>query len=371
MWDVVVAGAGPAGAVAAFVLSRHRYRVLLADRLSPSPRKIGEALPGAAARLLRSLDLPAPRIGGPHTAIGGNFSSWNSEALIATDFIRDPSGPGWRLDRLRFDADLRTAAVGTGATYRGAHVRDLRRQDTGWKTGFDDGSVEHARWIVDATGRRASVARRLGVKRMRDTRLVAFYAMSRDSSDFRLDRTVVEAVPDGWWYAARLPSGAAIAGFHTHARAAARLNADPGAWKRALARTRHIGPMLQHAQFDRPMRAMEACGARLAEFSGDAWIACGDAATAFDPISGQGIFSALHGGMATGLAVAGALERDSAKLDDYASRMENVWDIYRTRARAVYRSERRWVAEPFWSMFGQRADERPTKFPDPIRTASS
>ena len=288
--------------------------------------------------------------------IGGNLSSWNSEALVATDFIRDPSGPGWRLDRVRFDADLRAAALGAGAAYRSAHVRDLEREDAGWRVRFDDGRVERARWIVDATGRRAALARRLGVKRMRDARLIALYAMGRAVEDFQLNRTLVETAPDGWWYAARLPSGTPVAGFHTHAREAARLKADPGAWKTALARTRHIGPMLRPAQFDRPMRAVEACGARLAQFGGDAWIACGDAATSFDPISGQGLFSALHGGMATGLAVAGALNGETAKLGDYASRMEDAWSIYRARSCAVYRSERRWTGEPFWSMFGQQAD---------------
>ncbi len=356
MWDVIVAGAGPAGAVAAAVLSRNGHRVLLADRLSRSPCKIGEALPGAAGRLLRSLDLPAPVTGGPHAQIGGNLSSWNSEALTATDFIGDPFGPGWRLDRMRFDTDLRAAAVRTGATYRGAHARDLLKQNVGWKVRFDDGSVEHARWIVDATGRRTALARKLGIKRRRDARLVAFYAIGHAGTDFQLNRTVVEAAPEGWWYAARLPSGAPVAGFHTHAREAARLKADPSTWTRALARTRHIGPALRHAVFGRPMRAVDACGARLAQFSGDSWIACGDAAISFDPISGQGIFSALHSGMATGLAVADALNRDGAKRDDYSRQMENVWDIYRARSRAVYQSERRWAGEPFWSTFGQHPD---------------
>ena len=348
MWDAIVAGAGPAGAVAALMLARRGRRVLLADRIDPSAHKIGEALPGAAVRLLRSLDLPAPAAGGPHTPIGGNLAAWNSAALVATDFIRDPYGPGWRLDRARFDADLRAAAAGAGVTSRGAHVRDLGRQDAGWRIGFDDGSVEHARWIVDATGRRSALARKLGVRRQRGARLVALYALGRAALDFQLNRTMLEAAPDGWWYAARLPSGAAVAGFHTHAREAARLNADPDAWKHALGRTRHIGFALGCAQFEQPLRAMEACGARLAQFGGDGWIACGDAALSFDPISGQGIFSALHSGMAAGSAVADALEHNGASLDGYANRMETVWGIYAARSRAIYGSERRWATEPFW-----------------------
>jgi flavin-dependent dehydrogenase len=356
VWDVIVAGAGPAGAVAAFALSRNGHSVLLADKISPSTYKIGEALPGAAERLLRSLDLPTPVTGGPHTPIGGNLSSWNSDAMVAADFMRDLSGPGWRLDRVRFDADLRAAAIGAGATYRRAHVRDLRRQNACWEVRFDDGGRERALWIVDATGRRAAVARWLGVKRRRDARLIALYGIGHACSDFRLNRTVVEAVPEGWWYAARLPSGAPVAGFHTHAREASRLKADPDAWNRALGSTQHLRAMLQDAQFEPALHAVEACGARLAQFGGDGWIACGDAAMCFDPISGQGIFSALHGGMAAGLGVTDALTRDGAIRDDYASRMETVWTIYRARCDAVYRSERRWSAKPFWTMFGQTVE---------------
>lgn len=355
MWDAIVAGAGPAGAVVALTLSRQGRRVLLADKLGPSGHKIGEALPGAAVALLRALELPTPASGGPHTPIGGNFFSWNSNSLLATDFIGDPAGPGWRLDRLRFDADLRGAAAAAGAAYRAANVRDLLRQDGHWAISFDDGGTEQARWIVDATGRRVALGRRLRIARARDTRLIAIYAIGRTRCSFQLNRTVVEAVPEGWWYAARLPSGAPVAGFHTDAREAARLAADPGAWHRMLAGTRHIGTMLHDAAFESPMHAVEACAARLARFRGDGWTACGDAALCFDPISGQGIFAALRGGMAAGAAVAAALDGDEARLDAYGAELEQAWTIYRRRCRGIYRSEHRWAAAPFWSMFGEDA----------------
>ena len=88
MWDAVIAGAGPAGAVAAYELARRGRRVLLADAVDPAAPKVGEALPGAAVRLLRSIELPVPAAGGPHTPIGGNLSSWNSDQLVANDFLR-------------------------------------------------------------------------------------------------------------------------------------------------------------------------------------------------------------------------------------------------------------------------------------------
>jgi flavin-dependent dehydrogenase len=349
MWDAIVVGAGPAGAVASFVLAREGYRTLLADRLGDEGCKFGEALPGSAVRLLRSLGLPVPEADGPHTSIGGTLSSWNSDTLLASDAIRDPHGPGWRLDRKRFDADLRHAATEAGAIYRADDVSDLQRRDDHWEVRFRGGGTGCTRWIVDATGRRAAVARRLRVRRIRDSRLIAFYATGRSDPNFRLDRTIIEAVPGGWWYAARLPSGAPVAGFHTDARTAARLRADPGAWFEKLAETRHVARIVSPAQFEAPARAFDARGARLSSVAGQGWIACGDAAICFDPVSGQGIFSALHSGYASGMAVIDALDRCTGKLDAYSSQMNEVWDIYRRRLRAIYRDVGRWPVDGFWS----------------------
>ena len=92
-------------------------------------------------------------------------------------------------------------------------------------------------------------------------------------------------------------------------------------------------------RFTRVLPAAEACGARLAHFSGEGWIACGDAAMCFDPISGQGIFSALHSGSEAAQAVHAALDGERALLGAYARRMDEVWSIYRGRREALYASE--------------------------------
>jgi flavin-dependent dehydrogenase len=348
MWDVIIAGAGPAGAAAAFILTRMGYRTLLADKLADRSCKIGDMLPGAAVRLLRSLGLPAPEAGGPHKRAGVIFSSWNSPGLLARDSIRDPYGPAWRLDRRRFDDDLRQAAIAAGTIYRTKEVSDLQRQGGNWKVRLCDGEIERAKWIVDATGRRSALARRLRVNRIRDKQLIAFYAVGRVDAN-SVDCTIVEATSEGWWYTTRLPSGAPMAGFHTDARTAAYLRTKPDAWAAALAKTQHVSRFASPKMFDRPLRALDARGARLANFEGDGWIACGDAAICFDPISGQGIFSALQSGYAAAMTVTWALNGEIKKPLEYSSQMNDVWSIYRARSRAAYQSERRWQNIGFWS----------------------
>jgi flavin-dependent dehydrogenase len=369
MWDAIVAGGGPAGAVAAIVLARSGRRVLLADAVDASTPKVGEALPGAAVQLLRSSDLPVPREGGPHTPIGGNLFCWNSDELVAIDFIRSPYGSGWRLDRARFDADLREAAIRDGATYRSERIAGVERTDTSWNIRLRNGATEKARWIIDATGRRAAIARRLGARRLRDAQLVALYAIGGYAARFPLSRTVIEATQRGWWYSARLPSDVVLAGFHTLQRDAVHLLSNPGIWRDALAQTRHLGEMLAGTQFEHPPQSLEACGARLDRCTGDGWIACGDAALSFDPISGQGIFSALYGGLTAARAIDEALNGSDTKLREYSKWLNDIRRIYVARCRAVYCGERRWMSEPFWTILAGEVLELSRGFtalePDP------
>jgi flavin-dependent dehydrogenase len=353
VWDAIIAGAGPAGSVAAHVLARKGRKVLLMDGVPHGRFKVGESLPGSALRILRELGLPVPDAHGPHTQIGGNLSSWNSEELTATDFFHDPDGPGWRLDRIRFDTALRDAASVSGAVFKEARVSEVARQDKFWQVRLDTGEMMNAHWLIDATGRSAALARKLGATWMRDTPLTALYAVGKPQKEFRLNRTVVEAVEQGWWYAGLLPSGAPIAGFHLLSEHAAFFAASPAAWKQALFETRHLANSFLNVMFDFPLRALDASGGRLSQFWGNGWLACGDAALSFDPVSSQGILTALHNGMMAGLTVHATLSGDNTALDSYSSRLEEIRRIYLLRCRGIYRSETRWPISYFWLSCGR------------------
>jgi flavin-dependent dehydrogenase len=352
MWDAIIAGAGPAGAVSACVLARTGHRVLMLDATSSVRYEVGEALPGAAARLLHSLGLRVPERNGPHAEIGGNLSAWNADNLASTDFVCDPYGCGWRLDRARFDSALRDSAIRSGASLKSEQVAAIDRCDELWRLSLGNGETESGHWLIDATGRRSFVARKLGARRLIDTRLTAVYALGRTKRQIHLDRTIVEAVPQGWWYAARLPSGALIAGLHGRPQDAAHLARNLSAWLQALAQTRHIVRLFPDATFQRDLRTVDASGSRLNHFSDDGWVACGDAAMSLDPLSSQGLFAAIHGGIMAGRAIHSAILGSSTALTSYVERLEQVWQINSKRLREMYRSESRWPSHVFWSTVG-------------------
>ncbi|MGO9465424.1 MAG: fad dependent oxidoreductase, partial [Isosphaeraceae bacterium] len=236
-----------------------------------------------------------------------------------------------------------------GAIMRNAYVTSINRDSGSWCLDFDDAAREaRSGWLVDATGRRAAVVRRLGAVRRRDVRLVAVYAVGRAGPTFQLNRTLIEATPDGWWYAARLPSGDAIAGFHTSPKEAVPLVRNPELWRQALAATGMVSSLLAGIIFDRVLGAAEAGGSQTDRVVGDGWVVCGDAAQAFDPISAQGIFSALLGGMRAADLVRSVLDGAPAGAEDYIDRLAQIREIYLTRRLCAYRSESRWPTARFW-----------------------
>jgi flavin-dependent dehydrogenase len=322
--------------------------VLLVDEVKPEVRKVGESLPGAARPLLRDLNLLSIVEDGSHLRSFGNVSAWGSSELAATDFINDPHGAGWHLDRARFDAALRAAAQAASAALQSGRVEAATVTDDGWQIALA-GEAISARWLIDATGRRALVARTQNVMRQRDDSLVALCAWAVTPATDTDTRTLVESAPDGWWYTARLPDNTRVAVLHVEADNAAAILHTTGAWQVHLARTTYISRALAGASFIDEPRGAEACGARLDQYVGNRWLATGDAALSFDPLSSQGILNALYTGMKAGQAVDASLSGDLGPINVYATRLESIRAAYLNRHRLVYQTERRWLDHPFWA----------------------
>src|SRR5262249_58094658 len=81
---------------------------------------------------------------------------------------------------------------------------------------------------------------------------------------------------------------------------------------------------------------------------GDGWVAVGDAAFAYDPLSGHGITSALASGRDAGRAIAAAFAGDAEALPGYADRLSRARRLYQRRRLEQYTQEHRWANRPFW-----------------------
>ncbi len=387
-FHALIAGGGPAGSAAALTLAREGRRVLLAD-VSPAAGafRIGEALPPAARPLLRDLGVLDRFLDDGHLPSFGNVSVWGSDQAQIHDHIFDPHGHGWHLDRARFDALLRGAAREAGAEIvEGVGIGDVEREDGVWRVHLGDGSETRevrAAWLVDATGRRSAIARRLGARRRQDDRLVAFYGRFRSNDHGDADaRTMVESAPDGWGYTALIPSGRPspprpssprgrggrkterIVVWLTDADLADRMALlSPSGFTAQIQecpQCPHIAALLErfgYALQGRP-RGIGAGSSRLNRFAGDGWIAVGDAALAFDPLSSQGMLNALYTGLRGGQALVRALAGDNERLAEYARRLEEVYGTYLRNRLTFYTAESRWAGRTFWQRRAPASEPR-------------
>lgn len=112
MWDVVVIGAGPAGAVAARQVALRGARVLLVDKKSfPRPKVCGACLNGAALQVLEAIGL-----GGLPTRLGG--IPLDGVRIGIAGRLQELSLPrGVAVSRSRLDEALAAAAVDAGALF--------------------------------------------------------------------------------------------------------------------------------------------------------------------------------------------------------------------------------------------------------------
>jgi flavin-dependent dehydrogenase len=211
----------------------------------------------------------------------------------------------------------------------------------------------HAGFVVDATGPRSAFARRLGVARNVVDSLVSICAVVDTTGGGPAhDRTLVEASEHGWWYAAKIPGDRYVVSFTTDAEVARRRGLGGlRAWRDELSGTRLIAEELGAAlATDVPTLTTVAAPVMiLSAVIGARWLAVGDAASSYDPLGSAGITKALAHGLAAADAIADRLSGGGGALAGYQDGVFADFTEHVKLRHALYSSERRWPASPFWS----------------------
>jgi flavin-dependent dehydrogenase len=338
MLDVLVAGAGPAGAMAALLLARAGARVLIIDRDEfPRDKLCGDTLNPGALALLGDQDLwrrPMPSA----RALAGMIVSGPGAAVEAR---YGPGEHGVSIPRFTFDAWLLDAAVRAGARLEtsqqvvaplteddgpGMPVRGLvlRRRGAASTTRLP------ASLVIAADGRRSVIARALGLAR--DPSRPRRWAFGTYAALVGGMRDVGEMHVRPWGYCglAPMPDGSTNVCVVTGARPDGRTPLE--VIRRAVARDPALAPRFERVEFDRPVRVLGPLAVDVPIPGADGVLLAGDAAGFVDPMTGDGIHLALQGAVLAAEEALRVLEHG-----DYALA---PWRLAQARGRRIGRKLR-------------------------------
>ena len=373
--DVLIVGAGMAGCALAFALAKYcRVTILEKQTDTWSQDRIGESLPAAALRSLTELGLSDAINQPAHTAYHGVVSVWGQSTPVHKDFFESLDGSGLHVDRGALNRAIKNKAIeaGVNVVHEAQLVSLARTSDRkGWAIEYQIGDTRAnltAKFVVDASGRAGIVTRKLGLKRRNIDRAVAIHTKlsSIDAKKFQQPETdfkpkyngttLIEAVEHGWWYRAPLPNGDCIVSFHTDSDLpAARIMQSADQWLAAFYGITLISHSLAEPQSDTPTKSravdLNVCAANTSApqtSAGDGWLALGDAAIAFDPLSSQGMFNALTTALMAKSCIQKSLAGDDSATKRYADQLKVVNNAYLANLTHFYQAENRWPESPFW-----------------------
>lgn len=346
--DVLVLGAGPAGAITARTLAGLGYAVVLVSRPRRTP-----GFEGFGARTLDGLErcgcaTALARIG---PAVRRD-AHWNGESF--------GGNREWLVRRSEFDQALLEDAGSAGVQLLVGSARSIRRDGGRWRVEVlaAGGGRRTAvgDFLVEARGRAAP--RPPAMEGPRATALAGTWHLAAPSPPV----SALESTEDGWlWYAAFGHEAMLQVVVDSTATVPGRRGLEPY-YRARLAAAPAMARRLSDAGRSGTLAARYAQPTLARQVAGPDYLRVGDAAFAVDPLSGHGAFEAVAMAMAAVPVIRTVLERPGdaeLALEFYRARIGDDFVRKARIGRDFHRMEQRWPGSPFWSRRRDWPDEVP------------
>ncbi|HEX5337290.1 MAG TPA: FAD-dependent oxidoreductase [Gallionella sp.] len=319
---------------------------------------IGESIPPETKPLFIRLGIFEKFLAEGHEPCYGSRSYWGDDRRGHNDSLFSVFGHGWHLDRARFNRFIAKEAQAAGVTLitRSTFQQCQELADGRFQLSIDTDQASlrniKADFVVDATGALGVFARQQGCKKRMDRPLIAMgmrFSLKNVSRPIS-QVTHLEAVEYGWWYAAPLPDDTLMAMLTTDAKTAKALSlSQSAAWLSHLQDTANTAQWIADATpVDEAPMNFSVPSFMLDKVVGRRWMAIGDTASAYDPITSQGIIKALSDAVFAAETIAPYLHRQEDKLENYQRTIAARYQQYLAMRNDFYRIEKRWLQSAFW-----------------------
>ena len=340
MTDVAIIGGGPAGATAAALLAPH-VRVVVLERERFPRFHIGESLLPAALPVFAELGFDAAQAGHQFKA-GARFHdevTGRREEYMFADGLGGFPDHAFQVERSIFDAQLLAIARERGAEVRhGVTIRAVEFLPGGVRV-HSEGESIRARYLVDASGHRALLARQLrALVPLRDFGRAAVFGHHDNLGDDALafigsqGNVEVLRVEEGWAWAIPLQGRRLSVGVVT-----TQGPIEPS----LLARTIERSPLLRRLTAGTSSTSPTLVGDysyRNERSFGAHYCCVGDAACFLDPVFSSGVSLALQHARAMVEVLQPALaDGREGEPDLMMSTMATMSAAYRCFSALIYR----------------------------------
>nr|XP_061812155.1 1H-pyrrole-2-carbonyl-[peptidyl-carrier protein] chlorinase-like [Nerophis lumbriciformis] len=360
-YDAVVIGAGPAGSTAATLVAMAGHRVLQLERESFPRFKVGESLIPATNDVL-------DRLGMLDQLREGRFVEKHSVQFFAGDgragqpfYFRetDPSSRSqtWQVLRSEFDQMLLDNGRRHGVeAHDGVTVKQVRFDEAdravGVEAKFADGETRQidARVVIDASGQRALIARKLGLRVQDECLRMAsiFTHFEGGQRDPGIDEgaTLIchtEGSKSWLWYIPMPDNMVSVGVVGPIPHLIQGRQGDPQkVLDEEIARCPGVKPRLEGARQALEVKVLNDFSYVSRQLAGDGWVLAGDAFGFLDPMYSTGVLLALKSGEMAGDAVATALDAEdtsAARLATFESKLRGGLSAFRRLVFAFYSPE--------------------------------
>jgi geranylgeranyl reductase family protein len=353
IWDVLVVGAGPSGAAAAYWLAEAGHRVVVVEKKHfPREKTCGDGLTPRAVRQLHDMGLAEPL---SHSLRFDGLRSMAHGATLELAWPEHPDFPsyGYVIRRRDLDEMVAERAVKAGATLWTGAEAVAPLLDDGLVVGAvlkRDGAIEpvRAKYLLVADGANSRFGRALGTARDR-TYPLGMAVRGYFTSPFH-DEPWIESHLDlrdrdgnylpgyGWIFpvgdgtvnvgVGLLSTFSGWKSVNTSTLMDAFVETAPARW--GISPETSCGP---------PTGGKLPTGGSVMPNVGPTWLVVGDAAGSVNPFNGEGISVAYETGRLAAAAVSTALSTgDGLALASYPDELEAMYGLYWKVARVFVRA---------------------------------